>query len=544
MNIFNLFGSIPAPKLKRNKFNLSHDVKLTTDFGLLTPMLLLRAVPGDTFKFSTETFCRMAPIISPVMDSINIYNYYFKVPYRLLFNEEDYNEFFVEGNAAYFPKITFTPQEAHDYLRPGTLLDFLGYPTVPYNDGAPVMPTFSGTIEFSALPILAYNLIYNEYFRDENLIDEIEIPKYVGTKTATAFNQLGLLDMRRKAYRKDYFTSALPFTQKGPQARIPIAGDVEILFDESVKEASKAIEVNSQTWTGQSNLTSNSQSQAITNSAQSLMFAIDNSDNLTASISQGTATINDLRYMTSMQRYLEAKARGGSRTAEWLLSIYGVRPSDLRLHRPEFIGSLKTPLVVSSVDQTSSTSDVSPLGYQAGKGAGYAKGQGSKVFCDEHCLIFGIAAVVPQNTYFQGCSKHLTKFDPYDFFIPQFQGLGEQAVKKGELYFDFGVNAQTKNNSTFGYQSQYSEYKFEPNRVHGDFKDTLNFYHLGRFFANQPALNKDFIEINARIGDLNRIFATELYEAESGRFEHFWIEFYHHVSAKRPMKFFGIPKVI
>lgn len=549
MNIFNLFGSVPAPKLKRNKFNLSHDVKLTTDFGLLTPMMCLNTVPGDTFKFSTETFCRLAPMVSTVMDSINIFNYYFKVPYRLLFEEDDFNQFFVQGDEAYFPKITFTKGEANQYLVPGSLLDYLGYPCINVDEiGNYINAQFDGTIEFSALPLLAYNLVYNEYFRDENLIEEIEIPKYVGRRSATELASLGLLKIRRKAYKKDYFTSALPFTQQGPQATIPLSGEVQIDYINSGK-ASYINDVNGGTLKpGSSLFTGNKQTDGNligtgNNSNGSTSVSIDNSENLRGVIHKGTATINDLRYMTALQRYLESKARGGSRTAEWLLSIYGVRPGDLRLHRPEFIGSMKVPIVISSVDQTSSTDNTSPIAYQAGKGAGFAKGQGSKVFCDEHCLIIGLSVVVPQNTYYQGCDRFLTKFDPYDFFIPQFQGLGEQAVKSGELFFDW--KNPSNNNSTFGYQSRYSEYKFMNNSVHGEFRSTMAFQHLARAFENAPALNKQFIEINSNVGDLNRIFAVKLGGNENvTNFSHFWVEFYHHVSAKRPMKFYGIPSVL
>ncbi|QCS36293.1 major capsid protein [Capybara microvirus Cap1_SP_222] len=553
MNIWSLFNSVPAPKLKHNKFNLSHDVKQTQEFGKLVPNLLLFGVPGDKFKISTETMCRLAPLISPVMDNIDYLQYYFKVPYRLVYGEDNYNKFFVEGESDYKPRISFTKDEANEFLKPGTLLDYLGYPTLQLNsNGQFIDATFADTIEFDASPILAFWLVWNEFFRDENLQlervwSDTNTIYYLGVKSASDFYQENFLDLPNKCWRKDYFTSALPWTQKGPQALLPLSGYVDIGFvpGPGAKVAMSTSPSFAVPHPGDNILVggtlTNTKLIAETENGDAEV-TIDNSKNLVGTIGNTTATINDLRRMTALQRYFEAKARGGSRTAEWLLSIFGVRPSDLRLQRPEFLGMTKTPIIINSVDQTSQTTGVSPQGYQSGKGFGFGKSSMVKTYVDEHSFIIGISCIAPQAMYFQGCSRELLKKDVYDHFLPQFQGIGEQAVYDGELYYDFS-RTDEQNKSTFGYQSRYSEYKFMPNTCHGDFKSTLAFYHLGRFFGSRPALNDQFLKINAQQGDLNRIFATELYDVQN-QFHHFWLEHFHHVDANRPMKFYSLPSII
>jgi len=261
---------------------------------------------------------------------------------------------------------------------------------------------------------------------------------------------------------------------------------------------------------------------------------------LKADLSQATGiSINELRRGFSLQRWLENNARGGARYIEQILSHFGVRSSDARLQRPEYLGGTKTPVVISEVMQTSE-SQTTPQGNYAGTGTSFGVGRAFKRFFEEHGYIIGIISIMPRSAYQQGVPRHFKKFDKFDFYWPEFAHLGEQEIKNSEIYYDYdsSVLAQKENDKLFGYSPRYAEYRFINSSVHGDMATTLNFWHLGRIFDSRPGLNGDFVTCKSDTQDtgLNRVFAVT--DTNS---HHLWVQMYVNCKALRPLPKYGTP---
>lgn len=246
------------------------------------------------------------------------------------------------------------------------------------------------------------------------------------------------------------------------------------------------------------------------------------------------ATINELRQAIKAQEFLELGARGGSRYIEQILAYFGVKSSDARLQRPEYLGGGKQPVVISDVLQTSETTQESPQGQPAGHGVSLGRSNSFKRFFEEHGYVIGIMSIMPQPCYQQGMPRQYTKFDRLEHYWPQFSHLGEQAIRKDELYYD--PTNEIQNEETFGYAPRYAEYKFINSSVHGDFRTSLNFWHMGRIFDSCPNLNKDFVQFKP--GSVNRVFAVE-----DQQFNHLWINVRNNITALRPMPKYGTPLI-
>lgn len=420
----------------------------------------------------------------------------------------------------------------------------------------------TGIIEFSALPFDAYLHIWNEYFRDQNLQKEKHLltspaedeGDYINPTNGVVNSQYGvqfyhLLD---KCWEKDYFTSALPWAQRGGAAELPITGidgaPIDFLIPSS-KPANYAYGIGSNTPAGSLPLGVNNNGHAeqgslgfevITTGSTGSKVALDNSDYLKVDgTSVSGPTVNDLRRVVAIQQLLEASARGGSRYVEQILTIFGVRGSDARFQRPEYLGGGKQPLTVGEVLQTSE-SDQTPQGNMSGRGYTIGNKNGFKRYFNEHGYVITLMAIVPRSSYMQGIPKDLFKFDRYDFYWPQFAHLGEQEILRKELdmYADY-TNAE----SLFGYTPRYAEYKTRLNEVHGEFRTNLDFWHLARIFTSSPILNSDFVQINPSVyrqGEhLNRIFAVQ-----DDVSSHFWFDIQFKHRASRLMPIFGTPQLI
>lgn len=348
---------------------------------------------------------------------------------------------------------------------------------VPPNTGTGI------TQALNALPIAAYQAIYNEYYRDENLVTEVDYTLADGNNTGDVVD---LVKMRQRAWEHDYFTASLPFAQKGTAVDIPIGS-----IDSDV-----AVNWNSDE-------TASNQIQAYINGTLVGNLGVGNTQGVstigtpkliakTSDLDIQPTTINDLRRAFRLQEWLEKNARGGTRYIENILMHFGVRSSDKRLQRPEYITGLKTPVIISEVLNTSAT-DQEPQGNMAGHGVAVSTGKYGNYFCEEHGYIIGIMSVMPQPAYQQGIPKTYLKSDPLDFFWPSFAHIGEQPVTNNELYA-YTATAE----DTFGYVPRYAEYKYQASRVAGDFRTILDYWHLGRIFATQPALNDTFIECTDR----------------------------------------------
>ena len=517
-----IFDSIIVPKFKRSTFELQHDVKLTTDFGKLTPFMCEEVVPGDTWYNKSDVLVRFSPLIAPVMHHMYVTTHFFYVPLRLVW--DDYETFESGGRDGktepIFPKLPMLGVKSSagfvdtkKLWSPGSLADYLNYPTSDSNITGPGMMV-------SALPFRCYQLIYNDYYRDENLELDLDIDFSSGELDKDSPEYEKLLTLRYRAWAKDYLTSALPWPQKGDQQTVPLSTQGTLVnTDVAFSPSGKTHVVSAD---GSINGVLKQLGVSLENSVsvgEDLKdMLIDNSDQLKVKngnvIINGTSfTINDLRRAYSTQRYLEAKARGGSgRLKEWLLSIFGVDNDDLRLQRPEFLGGSSNTVQVSDILQTSQTTAESPQGQYAGLGYSYGDSQGFKRTFKERGYIIGIMSVMPAPAYTEGLPRSYRKFHPTDFYLPQFANLGEQEIYDYEVSLrPFPANSGHDKLTTFGYAPRYSEYKYIPSRVHGDFKNmnSYGFWTLNRYYEQAPLLSNEFIKVNPTANDLNRIFAVE-----------------------------------
>lgn len=553
----NIFNSIRVKRPKRNVFNLSYENKLTMNMGELVPIMCMPIVPGDKFRVNTEALVRLAPLVAPMMHRVNVYTHYFFVPNRLVWDQwEDFITKGVDGeDVPVLPflqlqdNIVTTEADFRYYFGDSTLWDYLGLPTVK-GIGSKVHEAIVNGVHFpngfrvSALPFRAYQLIYNEYYRDQNLTEAVPLNLGSGSDNANLAN---LTFLRRRAWEKDYFTSALPWLQRGPEVTVPINGgqtgldvyyqspgtnkgqvwrdqlgrnwDIGATYDPTL------IAYPGQQPNQGQYVATKSGGTANDNRAPEL----DPNGTLKVDVDEMGVSIQDLRTSNALQRWFERNARGGSRYIEQILAHFGVRSSDARLQRPQFLGGGKMPIAVSEVLQTSSTDATSPQANMAGHGISAGVNNGFKHYFEEHGYVIGLMSIMPRTGYQQGVPRDFTKFDNMDFYFPEFAHLSEQEIKNQELYVS---NDPTYNEGTFGYTPRYAEYKYHESEAHGDFRGSMSFWHLNRIFTNKPNLNTTFVECNPS----NRVFAT------SGiRDDKFWVQIYQDVKALRLMPKYGTP---
>ncbi len=506
----NMFTSVRVKPVKRSKFDLSHEKKLSMNMGDLVPILVEDVVPGDKFRVNTEVFIRLAPMLAPIMHRVNVFVHYFFVPNRIIW--DDWEDFITGGEdglqTAVSPTMVWTNTnklQADD----GTLPDYMGVPRVS--------GTVTQDLTVSSLPFRAYLKIYNDYYRDQNLTTAIVEPKTSGQESGT--NQGNLVDIRKRAWEKDYFTSALPNTQLGVEAEVPISfnpitGEESRVWDTVVSPPALQ-------GVGDIGVFAGGNLDVGGNTG-----AIDNTDSL-------QITVRDLRNSLRLQEWLEKNARAGSRYIEQILSHFGVRSSDARLQRPEYLGGGKSPVTISEVLQTGQT-DTTPQGTMAGHGIAVGRSNTFRKFFEEHGWVIGIMSVIPRTAYQQGLKRMWSRDDKFDYFWPEFQHIGEQAILQKEIHYA-PTGASPQSEGTFGYAPRYSEYKYGCSQVHGDFRNTLDFWHMGRKFSAAPALNTAFVESDPT----HRIFANTTPTDHK-----LWCQLYHNISALRPMTYHADPSII
>lgn len=499
----NLFNSIKLNKPRKNKFDLTHDVKMSMDMGNLVPILALECVPGDSFKLSCESLLRFAPLVAPVMHRMNVFMHYFFVPNRLLWD-------------GWEPWITDASSER---VPPNmTLTDALTAPQKKFLDYMGIPPNYSTAKPLVASPMAcaAYQMIYNEYYRDQNLIAPVNYKLNDGG----VLDGTDLLTLRKRAWQHDYFTASLPWAQKGNAVDIPLAQLTDAPIKMSVNPP-----VGNTVLSG-SNLDPLVEYGTPNDPNGDIDLTNLYADN--SGVNAESTTVNDLRRAFKLQEWLERNARAGTRYIENIFGHFGVKSSDARLNRPEYITGTKSPVVISEVLNTTGEAAGLPQGNMAGHGISVTSGKYGKYFCEEHGYIIGIMSVMPLPAYQQGVPKHFLKYDDqFKFFWPSFAHIGEQEVLNKEIYLP-----HTTPDGTFGYVPRYAEYKYMPSRVAGDFRTTLDYWHLGRIFANDPNLNQTFIECDPG----KRIFAVEDPDTDS-----LYVHVLNKISAIRPMPKFGNP---
>lgn len=456
--------------MKRSKFNLSNTQLLSCDMGQLVPCGLMEVLPGDTVQHVSSILARCMPLQTPPMHRVNLKVHHWFVPHRIIWDEwEDFITGGPDGmNASVFPTINVSS------VAEKSLADYLGVPV-----------GMTGAV--SALPFRAYNKIFNEWYRDQDLVTERVISEASGTDSTTTTT------LANCAWEKDYFTTARPWEQKGPEVTLPLGtqapikglrvstGNTTAISGQAIGGTTAPGSVSA--WT-----IAQAESKSAVGTAVGTAFNSTNS-NVYADLSAASSIdINTVREAFALQRYQEARARYGSRYTEYLAYL-GVRSSDARLQRPEYLGGGRQTLSFSEVLQTgSTTADVNGVGQLYGHGIAAMRSNRYRKFFEEHGYIVSLVHVLPETMYPQGIFRTWNRRVKEDFWQRELQHIGQQPVLMKELYA-LGAGPDT----VFGYQDRYDEYRYAESRVHGEFLTTLNDWHFARLLAAQPTLNSSFV---------------------------------------------------
>jgi len=514
------FTMIPKADIPRSKFDCQSAHKTTFDAGYLVPVYVDEVLPGDTFNLKMTAFARLSTPLYPIMDNMVMDSFFFFIPNRLVW--DNWEKFMGQQE---------NPDDSIDYVIPqqtspeggyaiGSLQDYMGLPTVGQMD-----PT--KTIDHCAFFTRAYNLVWNQWFRDENLQDSVLVYKGDVTDTTAAANY----EILRRGKRKDYFTSALPWPQKGDAVTLPLGSQAPI---KSNAGATNDLGILNSSGTLVSMDAANANLRMGSSAAPA-------GNGMFADLSEATAaTINQLRQSFQIQKLLERDARGGTRYTEIIRSHFGVISPDARLQRPEYLGGGSTPININPIAQTSASAASgtnTPLGTLASMGTALAHNHGFTQSFVEHGVIIGLVSIRADLTYQQGLSRMWSRETRYDFYFPAFAMLGEQAVLNKEIY----VTGNATDDAVFGYQERWAEYRYYPSRISGLFRSTasgtIDAWHLAQKFTSLPTLNDTFISDTPPV---ERVVAVG--SAANGK--QFIFDSFFDVKKARPLPMYSVPGLI
>lgn len=505
----NQFSMIPTCDVPRNVFQRNHTWKGTIDSGYLYPVFFDEALPGDTKKLNTTFFGRLSTPFVPFFDNVYLNYQLYGVPIRLLW--EHWPQFMGERK---------NPNDSIDYVVPTLKAGETGFKRGGFFDYLSLPPGVKNSDVTSAVFYArAYNLIWNEWYRDENLQDSIEIPLGDGPDNESMYPLL------KRGKRGDYFTTCLPSPQKGPGVEIPIVGSAPVVFGEYTNTGQASILANKYPVVdninagGAPDICRLFYSQDLFKSGENVpSYSIGSQlpyTNLYADLSQALSpTINSLRQAVALQQFLEKDARGGTRYIELILSHFGVKCPDYRLQRPEYLGGSTSRIVVNPIAQTSSSDNVTPQGNLAAIGTVESTGSGFTHSFTEHCVILGLVCIYCDLNYQQGIDRHFLRKTRYDYFFPTLAHLGEQGVYNKEIYAQGNDVKDSANNiiddNIFGYQERFAEYRYKNSYITGKFRSSdpqsLDIWHLAQNFESLPTLSASFIEENP---PLERVLAVQ-----------------------------------